>query len=240
MTKPETDESRRRFLRQSAGLAATLCSAPGALAQERKGAVPAEEDVSPVEDLMREHGVLERVLLVYDEVLARLGSRTDFDPAVLTGSAAIVRRFIEDYHEKLEEREVFPRLQKAGVQGALVGILREQHRAGRDLTDGIRTLATREAFRSASEKQELSEAIRVFIRMYRPHAAREDTVLFPAFREVVPPAEYDALGEAFEREEHRLFGGDGFEKVVSEVTELEKVLGIHDLARFTPPPAGAK
>src|SRR5437870_5015742 len=28
-----------------------------------------EEDVSPAEDLMREHGVLKRVMLVYDEVL---------------------------------------------------------------------------------------------------------------------------------------------------------------------------
>src|SRR3954471_22181446 len=61
-----------------------------------------EEEVSPAEDLMREHGVLDRVLLVYEEGLRRLGSRQEFDPAVLVGSAQIIRRFIEDYHEKLE------------------------------------------------------------------------------------------------------------------------------------------
>ena len=70
--------------------------------------------------------------------------------------------------------------------------------------------------------------------MYRPHAAREDTVLFPAFRRVVSSNEYDALGEAFELEEHRLFGEDGFEKVVAEVGGIERRLGIADLSAFTP------
>lgn len=241
MTKSEAKDSRRRFLQQSAGAAALLVSAPGALSREvRTGEARTGEDVSPAEDLMREHGVLERVLLVYEEALVRLGPGKDLDPAVLAGSAGIVRRFIEDYHEKLEEREVFPRLEKAGVERALVSVLRAQHRAGRELTDRIRALATREAFRSARERQRLADSIRAFIRMYRPHAAREDTVLFPAFRGVVSPSEYDALGEAFEKEEHRILGDDGFEKVVAEVAGLETRLGIADLAAFTPPAEGTK
>ncbi|HQR66718.1 MAG TPA: twin-arginine translocation signal domain-containing protein [Thermoanaerobaculia bacterium] len=48
----------------------------------------------------------------------------------------------------------------------------------------------------------------------------------------------DALGEAFEKEEHRLFGSDGFEKVVAEVAGLESRLGIADLATFTPAAGG--
>ena len=80
----------------------------------------------------------------------------------------------------------------------------------------------------------LAAALRQFVRMYRPHAAREDTVLFPALRRVVSGHEYGALGEQFEDEEHRLFGEDGFEKVVDEVAQLERRLGLDDLARFTP------
>src|SRR5207237_5266049 len=38
-------------------------------------------------------------------------------------------------------------------------------------------------------------SIQQFIRMYNPHEAREDTVLFPAFRKIVSPHEFDALGE---------------------------------------------
>lgn len=47
--------------------------------------------------------------------------------------------------------------------------------------------------------------------------------------------EYGALGEEFEKQEHRLFGEDGFEKIVDEVARLERRLGINDLAQFTPP-----
>ena len=43
--------------------------------------------------------------------------------------------------------------------------------------------------------------LQLFIRMYRPHKAREDTILFPAFHSIVSPDEFDALGDAFEDQE---------------------------------------
>jgi hypothetical protein len=50
----------------------------------------------------------------------------------------------------------------------------------------------------------------------------------------VSPKEYDALGDEFEKKEQELFGKDGFEKNVATVEQLEKELGIYDLAQFTP------
>ncbi len=73
-----------------------------------------------------------------------------------------------------------------------------------------------------------------FNAMYRPHEAREDTVLFPAFRKIVSRHEYDSLGEEFKNNEHNLFGEDGFETMVNKVSDIEKSLGIYDLAQFTP------
>jgi hypothetical protein len=43
-----------------------------------------------------------------------------------------------------------------------------------------------------------------FIRLYNPHEAREDTVLFPAFRKIVSLHEFDSLGEDFEKKENEL------------------------------------
>ena len=70
--------------------------------------------------------------------------------------------------------------------------------------------------------------------MYRPHEAREDTVLFPALHKVVSKHEYDAMGEQFEQIERKTFGGDGFDMAVDQVTELEKQFEIYDIAKFTP------
>lgn len=181
---------------------------------------------------MREHGLLNRVLLLYEACGRRLASKTSFDAAVLNQAAAIIRDFIEGYHEKLEEEHLFPRFDKAGKLTDLVAVLRNQHAAGRVLT--ARILQATNGGRLRGNRRLLMRDLYAFSRMYRPHEAREDTVLFPALRSIVSAHEYDAMGEDFEKKEHDLFGKEGFEGMVDKVTGLEKKLGTYDLARFTP------
>jgi hemerythrin-like domain-containing protein len=188
-----------------------------------------EPDVGPAEDLMREHGVLNRILLVYEEAVRRVDAREPAPAAPLANAARIVQRFVEDYHERLEEEFLFPRFERTGRLVELVAVLRLQHERGRTLTARILDETTGARLRRA-----VVRPVRLFVRMYRPHEAREDTVLFPAFRRLVPEREYDALGERFEDEEHRRFGPRGFEAVVDEVAAIERELGIDDLGRFTP------
>lgn len=229
---------RREFLRTAAsaaglivaGCATTSAARPAAQAEKSEGNHD-EAEVTPGEDLMQEHGVLERVLLIYGEAARRIERGEQLDLTVVTNAAGIIRRFVEDYHEKQEEQFVFPRLEAAKREVELVTILRLQHQRGRQVTDRLVQLA------SAGPSPELAQLIHTFERMYRPHASREDTVLFPAFRNVVGGAGYRELGEQFEENEHALFGEHGFETVVAQVAELERALGIHDLASFTPPAA---
>ena len=70
--------------------------------------------------------------------------------------------------------------------------------------------------------------------MYRPHEAREDTIVFPAFKTTLTQKEYDRLGDEFEDREHQLFGKEGFDGVIIKITAIEKSLGIYDLSKFTP------
>src|SRR5436305_1140807 len=193
-----------------------------------------ETEVGPPEDLMREHGVLKRVLLIYGEVLRRIDAKQDFPPEALADAARIIRGFVEDYHEKLEENFLFPRFEKANQLVDLVRVLREQHQAGRRVTDITMRFANLQSLKNESERAQLVDSTRQFIRMYNPHEAREDTVLFPAFRKIVSPHEFDSLGEDFEKKEDELFGDDGFEKMVDKVASIEKRFGIYDLAQFTP------
>ena len=151
-------------------------------------------------------------------------------------AAKIVRSFLEDYHAKLEEDYIFPRFEKAGKLVALVKTLRQQHDAGRRLTDQIVQLATPAGMKDADGVEKLGRSLRQFVGMYRPHAPREDTVLFPAIRGLMTAKQYDELGDQFEEREHRLFGERGFEGVVEQVAQLEKSLSIDDLAQFTPKP----
>jgi len=191
------------------------------------------QKVSPPEDLMQEHGVLNRILLVYDNCKIKLVNKESFPIEAIANAANIIRTFVEDYHEKQEENYLFPRFKKANQLTDLVDILLKQHQAGRRITDQI-TQLTKSTSRSDTENQQLIQSLTSFNNMYRPHEAREDTVLFPAFRKIVSSNEYDSLGEEFEDNEHKLFGKDGFESMVNKVTEIEKSLGIYELSQFTP------
>ena len=191
------------------------------------------QKVSPPEDLMQEHGVLNRILLVYDNCKIKLVNKESFPIEAIANAANVIRTFVEDYHEKQEENYLFPRFKKANQLTDLVDILLTQHQAGRRITDQIIQL-TKSTSRSDTENQQLIQALTSFNNMYRPHEAREDTVLFPAFRKIVSSNEYDSLGEEFEDNEHKLFGKDGFESMVNKVAEIEKSLGIYELSQFTP------
>jgi hemerythrin-like domain-containing protein len=186
-----------------------------------------EEEVGAAEDLMREHGVLNRILLIYEEGLRRLRSKEEVTPDVFHKPATLVRKFVEDYHERLEEKFIFPEFEKAKKLVDLVKVLRVQHEAGRKVTDVILRTAVADKFHKDDARKELVYSCEQFIRMYRPHEAREDTVLFPALRKIVPNQRIKELGEQFEKEEDRLFGEEGFEKTVDQVAVIEKQLGIY-------------
>ena len=190
--------------------------------------------LSPNEDLMQEHALLARILLIYEEVARRLEKEDCPDPDILARAAGTIRRFVEQYHEKLEEEHVFPRFKEPSPLAGLVKVLLEQHKAGRVLTDRIIARSTSAAFGALGERGDLVADLRAFIRMYRPHASREGSVLFPAFRGLLPAREFLDLGDEFEAREHEVLGAEGFEGQVGHVAELEKRLGIGDLSRFTP------
>jgi hemerythrin-like domain-containing protein len=205
-----------------------------------------DEEVTPAEDLMREHGVLRRVMYLYDDAADRLlgcpavasapgaprHAARDVPLDALAACAGIVRHVIEDYHEKLEEDFLFPRFESAGKLADLTAILRRQHLAGRALTELITQLA--HARLADADRARLAGALRSFNRMYRPHAAREDTVLFPALRGLVGAHAYDELGDQFEDKEKQMLGDHGFERAVDEVARLEQAFGLDDLARLLP------
>jgi hemerythrin-like domain-containing protein len=231
---------RREFLRRTGILLTSAAMIhPAAHLVHAESQEKEEEEqgdkVFPPEDLMREHGMLRRILLIYEDILGRLNNGEEFPVEVIFKSSSIIRKFIEEYHERLEEDYLFPRFEKAGKLVELVSVLKEQHKAGRRLTGNILKSAEPATLKEAGKRKELAEKLHLFIRMYRPHASREDTILFPALRSIVSAQEFDSLGEQFEDKEVALFGEGGFEKIVEELANLEKPLGIYELAQFTPP-----
>ena len=248
------DEKRRQLLAgisiAGAGVLLNACRntqtrTGGATNEEKKNEGPAPGEAEPVEvtateDLMREHGILRRALLVYRETVVKLRQDVgSVPPDALEKTAKLFQVFGEDYHErKLEEVFIFPAVRKApGAAAGYLDILLAQHVRGREITDYV--LSISQADRIASNSIEpLAKALESFVRMYEHHAAIEDTVVFPAWKAAVGANELDAMGEKFEDIEHEQFGGDGFDMALKRMEEIEQSLGLSNLDMFTAPSLG--
>jgi len=216
---------RRNFLVASAGL---LIGGSMAAAAAEKKKDDADEGVTAPEDLMKEHGVLNRCLLIYEEGMRRVKAGEDLPPEVFNHTAQLIKKFVEEYHEQNEEKFIFPEFERAKKLTELVETLKTQHRAGRAVTAQILALSQPDKFRAKENRSEVVAACEKFIRMYRPHEAREDTVLFPALRTIIKPKQVEELGERMEEAEHQVLGEEGFEKNVEQVAAIEQQLGIFD------------
>lgn len=193
-----------------------------------------EVEIPFTEDLMREHGILNRVLLIYEEIIRRIDAHENFSISTLNNAIIIIKSFIEDYHEKLEEQYIFSLFEKHRKEVRLVKTLKNQHIKGREVTAQLIKIVNGQEPLNQKNKRLLKNLLQKFIRMYRPHEAREDTVLFPQVRSLISQKEFERLSEIFEDTEHQLFGEHGFETMVEKVTEIEKELGIYQLEQFTP------
>lgn len=186
---------------------------------------------------MREHGVLRRALLVYTAAATKLRANASaVPPDALQKTARLFRAFGEEYHEKmLEERFIFPAVGKAGgAAGALPDVLVVQHGRGREITDYV--LAVTNGAKIGGNALELAKALEAFVLMYGHHAAREDTVIFPAWKQTLTEEQLGAMGEKFEEIEHEQFGEDGFDDAVQQISDIEGGLGLADISQFTAPP----
>lgn len=226
------DRGRRLWM---GGAAATAALAP-VLAFAAGG-----EEVTASEDLMREHGIIRRMMLVYTEAAGRLRSNPREVPLRALGDTArLMREFGEDYHERaLEEKHIFPLMRKAkGPIAQMPDVLEKQHDRGREIT-GYVLRASSAGRLDAQRAAALAGTLDAFVFMYAAHAAREDTDLFPAWKSVLGKQAYGEMGERFEEIERKTFGGDGFEMAHRRIERIEAEFGLSDLARLTAPPPEA-
>lgn len=241
------NDSRRDFIRLSTGVGLGLIVSSCANGQpastpektpDTSQKNEKEAEVTATEDLMREHGILRRAFLIYQETAVKLRANTSaLLPEALQKTAKLFRTFGEDYHEKaLEETYIFPAVKKAGgAAAAYTDILLAQHQRGREITDFI-IAVTQNGKISTNNIEPLAKAMESFALMYQNHAAREDTIIFPAWKQTMNAKQLDEIGDKFEDIEHAQFGKDGFEDAVRQIGEIEASLGFADLAQFTAPP----
>jgi hypothetical protein len=103
-----------------------------------------------------------------------------------------------------------------------------QHGTGYELINRITALA-----QAGKVNTELAGLLDGFSRMYRYHAAWEDTVIFPNFDAMERRNELAELASTLDSEEKKILGNVGFETFVNNIASVEKQLGVYDPSNWT-------
>jgi hemerythrin-like domain-containing protein len=224
----ENSLSRRSFIALAGAAGAGVLAACSQSGQSQGDAATA------IEILDRQHGVLRRSLAILEEIRGGMDARMDLPPEIIAGTVEIVRLFIVGHHQQMEESRIYSVFDAANKMSGLTGVLREQHAAASRLTEILKGLCPGFSARDLEKRRTMGSTLHQFCRMYRAHADREDTVLFPLLRRSMLPKAYAELSAAFEKAETEFLGPKGFDETIRKLAGYENVLGIGDLSSFTP------
>lgn len=191
---------------------------------------------SPIEELMVEHSILRRALLIYEECIRRMNNFEEFDPDLLVETTNVLKVLIVYHHSLLEQEYIFPRFRQANKYVELCDILEDQHEYSGKQEEIILKYSNKESINNIEHKNILINSLKKIIKVMRPHVNQEDTELFPEFKNIVSPEEFYALGQKFEDIEFQKWGEHGEKKMLDKIVNVEKELGIYDLDAFTPKP----
>lgn len=189
---------------------------------------------TPIENLMKEHGVLMRIIAIYDKVVSDTALSKELNVGAIHRAASIFRDYIEKHHDRCEERYIFPQFRKANYIVEIVNELHDQHAAAIKITRQILALSSGEDGTGANGWQKLMGLCTEVSRMYRPHMAWEQSVVFPVFYDIVTPDYVRDARKKMESEEKEILGDTGFRGLVGRLSEIEKEVGTYDLHSYTP------
>lgn len=156
--------------------------------------------------LQQEHELVVPFLDALEAAARRLESRqqtssTPLRPSFFLDASEFISCFIDGCHHTKEEGLLFPALEAAGVPqlGGLMGEILAEHDECRRLSLQMRACAERLASGDAGSRATLAWNTLAFIRLIRPHLAKEESALFPFADKKLSPDQQRDLGEEFER-----------------------------------------
>ena len=156
----------------------------------------------PVDDLSAEHRVIETVLAALtreaETLAAGAGLRRDW----LLEAVSILEEFADRCHHGKEEELLFPELVRHGMsfESGPVAVMKHEHVEGRALLARLRAAAAR------ADRAEAVATIAAYGWLMRQHIQKEDLVLFPHARAMLPAAAVQELRERFDAFEREIIG----------------------------------
>ena len=150
--------------------------------------------------LMIEHRLIERMLSVVKNVLAKIESKHEIDPVFVDTAVDFIRVYADQTHHGKEEDILFRELGKKPLtlkDRQIMEELIEEHIFGRQTTKAL--VEANNRYRNGDETalNEITAKLQTLTEFYPKHIEKEDKVFFPSSRNYFTDEEDQAMLEEF-------------------------------------------
>jgi hemerythrin-like domain-containing protein len=176
--------------------------------------------MKPIEVLMAEHRVIERVLTALEVGTERLDQGGNVDPGFFIDATNFIRGFADGCHHQKEEGVLFKAMVQAGMptEEGPIAVMLAEHEQARTFTRGLLDAAQR--LQAGDE-----EDARGYAALLRQHIAKEDGILFPMAASVISVSQQTEVEAAFQRLEREDAAEEIPDKYLALAEKLEHLVG---------------
>jgi hemerythrin-like domain-containing protein len=181
--------------------------------------------LEPIEELMDEHRVIERVLGIIEIAADLLDDDESVDPELFVDIVDFLSTFADKCHHSKEEKHLFAKMQECGVSGEVgpIAVMLREHQDGRAHVKKMAELSRKEL--TDANKGAMAKAARSYVELLSQHIMKEDNVLYPMARQILSGDDMKELEKAFAEVEEKIMGPGVHEKFHHKIEEWEKKYG---------------
>jgi hemerythrin-like domain-containing protein len=170
---------------------------------------------------MIEHRLIERMISIIQDALARVEKTRKIDPLFVDKAVDFIRIYADRTHHGKEEEIMFRDLNDKGLSDEdrwVMNELIEEHVFGRNNTKALVEANARYRNGDSSALKDIINCLRTLVDFYPKHIEKEDKVFFPASRTYFSDAEDQAMLAEFWEFDRKMI----HEKYRSVVNDLEE------------------
>ena len=172
-----------------------------------------------------EHRSISAILHGMEYLVDRVRTRkAKIDPRVFSAMIYYLDTFSERMHHPKEDRYLFKAMRsRGGEAAAVVADLEREHAAGGEALKRLEQRLVRYEEGGDKEFPAFAEAVAKFVREYRDHMQKEESVVFPLAQRILSTDDWQAIDRAFEENRDPLAAqreSRDFEKLFDRIVSL--------------------
>ncbi len=183
--------------------------------------------MGPIEVLMEEHRVIERMLRIMSEASGQIEAGKEVDVDLFEKTIDFIRNFADRCHHLKEENILYVLIEQRGIpkEGGPIGMMLQEHDIGRDYVRGMDEALRRYKAGDRSQAMVISRNAVGYINLLSQHIMKEDNILYPMGNRVMSDADRKTLLEKFEEVETKEMGQGVHERYHHIIEDLEGKTG---------------